>query len=202
MNKKLMIAALAVTLIGGGIAGSALLPSANADSQTKQVTQSTTTQPDTDKEVADDQAGQANTDKEVADDQAGQANTDKEVADDQAGKADTDKEVADDQAGKANTDKEVADDQAGQAGQAGQADTDKEVADDQSANAAPSAAAITKEQSIELAKKQYPGGTVKTAKLESENGKSAYAITITDAKGTEHEITIDAAGGTVIPEND
>ena len=124
MNKKLMVAALAVTLIGGGIAGAALIPSANADAQTAKVTQ--TTQADNEKEVADDQVGQADNDKEVADDQAGQADNDKEVADDQAGQADNDKEIADDQEGKE--------------------DNDKEVSDDQAVTVAPSQAAVTKEQ--------------------------------------------------------
>ena len=168
MNKKLMVAALAATLIGGGIAGAALLPSANADAQTAKETQ--TAQADNDKEVADDQAGQADNDKEVADDQAGQGDNDKEVADDQVGQADNDKEVADDQAGQADNDKEVADDQAGQA------DNDKEVADDQAVAVTPSQAAVTKEQSIALANKQFPNGTVKKVQIESENGKSVYNI--------------------------
>ena len=166
MNKKLMVAALAVTLIGGGIAGAALIPSANADAQTAKVTQ--TTQADNDKEVADDQAGQADNDKEVADDQAGQADNDKEIADDQEGKE----------------------------------DNDKEVSDDQAVTVAPSQAAVTKEQSIALANKQFPNGTVKKVQIESENGKSVYNITITDAKGTEQEVNVDIASGTIIAEND
>lgn len=180
MNKKLMVAALAVTLIGGGIAGAALIPSANADAQTAKVTQ--TTQADNEKEVADDQVGQADNDKAVADDQAGQADNDKEVADDQAGQADNDKEIADDQEGKE--------------------DNDKEVSDDQAVTVAPSQAAVTKEQSIALANKQFPNGTVKKVQIESENGKSVYNITITDAKGTEQEVNVDIASGTIIAEND
>ena len=155
----LMVAALAVTLVGGGLAGAALLPSANAASSTAKPAQPSATGGNI---AATGGQGQADTDKEVADDQQVQGDTDKEVADDQQVQADTDKEVADDNV---------------------------------------NAAAITKEQSIELAKKQVPG-TVQSVKTESENGKPVFNIVIKDSAGKEHEINIDASAGTVIPEND
>ncbi|MFB9328651.1 PepSY domain-containing protein [Paenibacillus aurantiacus] len=77
MNKqKIMIAALLVTLVGGGIAGAALLPQANADTQTSAVTNNeagktgagNVEKSDGDGEVADDQEA-SDGDGEVADDQ-------------------------------------------------------------------------------------------------------------------------------------
>jgi uncharacterized membrane protein YkoI len=87
MNKKLMVAALAVTLVGGSYAGAALLPTAKANPQAGPSVQASTAvqaqaQTDNDKEVADDLNGQPDSDKEVADDQNGQNDNDKEVADD------------------------------------------------------------------------------------------------------------------------
>jgi uncharacterized membrane protein YkoI len=158
MNKKLMVGALAVALVGGGIAGAALLPSTNA---------ATPVTADATASVQQDQVQQDN-DKEVNDDGAqGQQ------------EQDNDKEVNDD----------------GAQGQQEQ-DNDKEVSDD----GAP-APAISKQQSIDIAVKQTPGD-VTSAQLESENGVTAYTVTIKDAAGKENEITIDATTGKIIPEND
>ncbi|MFC5530258.1 PepSY domain-containing protein [Cohnella yongneupensis] len=85
MNKKLMVGALAVALIGGGITGAALLPSTNAASDTTDANTPATIQQDqpavdNDQEVNDDG------DKEVNDD------NDQETNDD----GDNDQEVNDD----------------------------------------------------------------------------------------------------------
>jgi uncharacterized membrane protein YkoI len=98
MNKKLMVGALAVALIGGGIAGAALLPSTNAATPPT-ASATAPVQQDTDTEVNDDGVqGAQDTDTEVNDDGAqGAQDTDKEVNDDGAqGAQDTDKEVNDD----------------------------------------------------------------------------------------------------------
>jgi uncharacterized membrane protein YkoI len=142
MNKKLMVGALAVSLVGGGIVGAALLPSTNAATP---VTTNATAP------VQKDQVQQ-----------------------------DTDKEVNDD-------------------GAQGAQDTDKEVNDDGAQT--PVAPVITKQQSIDIAVKQTPGD-VTSVQLESEDGVSAYVVTIKDAAGKEQEITIDATTGTIIPEKD
>lgn len=116
-----------------------------------------------------------------------QQDNDKEVNDDGAqDKQDNDKEVSDD--GAEDNDKEVNDD--------GGLDNDKEVNDDGA-----QAASITKQQSIDAALKQT-AGTVSDVQLETENGVTAYTVTIKDAAGTQHEVTVDATTGKVIPEND
>jgi uncharacterized membrane protein YkoI len=154
MNKKLMVGALAVALVSGGIAGAALLPSTNAAA------------PVVGTPVQNDQV-QQDIDKEVNDDA-------------QQGKQDNDKEVNDDaQQGEQNNDKEVNDDAA-------------------DVVLTPT---INKQQSIDIAVKQTPG-VVTDVKLEAEDGKAAYSITIKDSAGTEHEITVDATTGTISPEND
>jgi uncharacterized membrane protein YkoI len=157
MNKKLMVGALAVSLVGGGIVGAALLPSTNAATP---VTTNATAP------VQKDQV-QQDTDKEVNDDGA-------------QGAHENDKEVNDD-------------------GAQGAQDTDKEVNDDGAQT--PVAPVITKQQSIDIAVKQTPGD-VTSVQLESEDGVSAYVVTIKDAAGKEQEITIDATTGTIIPEKD
>jgi uncharacterized membrane protein YkoI len=85
MNKKLMVGALAVALIGGGIAGAALLPSTNAATPPT-ASATAPVQQDTDTEVNDDGVqGAQDTDTEVNDDGAqGAQDTDKEVNDDGA----------------------------------------------------------------------------------------------------------------------
>jgi uncharacterized membrane protein YkoI len=98
MNKKLMVGALAVALVGGGIAGAALLPSTNAATPPT-ASATAPVQQDTDTEVNDDGVqGAQDTDTEVNDDGAqGAQDTDTEVNDDGAQDAqDTDKEVNDD----------------------------------------------------------------------------------------------------------
>ncbi|WP_136605736.1 PepSY domain-containing protein [Paenibacillus dokdonensis] len=77
-----------------------------------------------------------------------------------------------------------------------QQDNDKEVNDDGA-----QAASITKQQSIDAALKQT-AGTVSDVQLETENGVAAYTVKIKDAAGTQHEVTVDATTGKVIPEND
>ncbi|MCD9022777.1 PepSY domain-containing protein [Cohnella silvisoli] len=172
MNKKLMVGALAVALIGGGIAGAALLPSTNAASSVQK--SPAPVQQDNDQETNDDgvqgaQVEQGN-DQEVNDDG---------VNGDQ-GAQDNDQEVNDD----------------GVNGDQGAQDDDKEVND-----AATQTTAFSKQQSIDIALKQTPG-TVTSANLETENGKTVYAITIKDAAGKEQELTVDATTGKIIPEND
>jgi uncharacterized membrane protein YkoI len=85
MNKKLMVGALAVALVGGGIAGAALLPSTNAATPPT-ASATAPVQQDTDTEVNDDGAqGAQDTDTEVNYDGAQDAqDTDKEVNDDGA----------------------------------------------------------------------------------------------------------------------
>jgi uncharacterized membrane protein YkoI len=145
MNKKLMVGVLAVSIVGGGIVGAALLPSTNAATPVKAIATAS---------VQKDQVQQ-----------------------------DTDKEVNDD-------------------GAQGAQDTDKEVNDDGAQTpVAPVAPVITKQQSIDIAVKQTPGD-VTSVQLESEDGVSAYVVTIKDAAGKEQEITIDATTGTIIPEKD
>ncbi|KOY15046.1 PepSY domain-containing protein [Paenibacillus xylanivorans] len=90
-----------------------------------------------------------------------------------------------------DNDKEVNDD-----GAQDKQDNDKEVSDDGA-----QAASITKQQSIDAALKQT-AGTVSDVQLETENGVTAYTVTIKDATGTQHEVTVDATTGKVIPEND
>ncbi|MFC5406316.1 PepSY domain-containing protein [Cohnella soli] len=169
MNKKLMVGVLAVALVGGGIAGAALLPSTNAAT-----------------------ADPANSTSPVQKDQIQQDN-DKEVKDDGAqNEQDNDKEVNDDGVqNKQDNDKEVNDD-----GAQNEQDNDKEVNDDGAQSTA-----ITKQQSIDIAVKQSPG-VVKSVVLESENGVSAYTVTIKDTAGKEHEVTVNATTGEVVPEND
>ncbi|OAB28322.1 hypothetical protein PMSD_22605 [Paenibacillus macquariensis subsp. defensor] len=169
MNKKLMVGALAITLIGGGIAGAALLPSTSAATS---VTANTTAP------VQKDQVQQDN-DKEVNDDGVkGEQDNDKEVNDDDVkGQQDSDKEVNDD-------------------GVKGQQDNDKEVNDETA-----QVPVISKQQSIDIAVKQTPGD-VTSVQLESEDGVTAYTVTIKDAASKEHELTIDATTGKIIPEND
>lgn len=105
---------------------------------------------------------------------------------------DNDKEVNDDGAqDKQDNDQEVNDD-----GVQKQQDNDKEVNDDNE-----QATSITKQQSIDAALQQTPG-TVSKVKLETENGVAAYTVTIKDAAGQQHEVTVDATTGKVIPEND
>lgn len=165
MNKKLMIGALAVALIGGGIAGETLLPSTNAASSVPK--SQVPVQQDNDQETNDDGVqGEQDNDKEVNDDGV-------------QGAQDNDNEV---------NDNEVNDD--------GAQDNDQEVND-----AAAQTTTFSKQQSIDIALKQTPG-TVTSANLETEDGKTVYAITIKDAAGKEHELTIDATTGTIIPEND
>ncbi|MEC0094031.1 PepSY domain-containing protein [Paenibacillus macquariensis] len=169
MNKKIMVGALTLALVGGGIAGAALLPSTSAAT------------PET-----------ANTTAPVQKDQVQQDN-DKEVNDDGVkGDQDNDKEVNDDDVkGDQDNDKEVNDDDV-----KGQQDNDKEVNDD-----AAQAPVISKQQSIDIAVKQTPGD-VTSVKLETEDGVTAYTVTIKDAASKEHEHTIDATTGKIIPEND
>ncbi|HEY2493429.1 MAG TPA: PepSY domain-containing protein [Paenibacillus sp.] len=169
MNKKLMVSALAIALVGGGIAGAALLPSTNAAT------------PITVNETAPVQKDQV------------QQDNDKEVNDDGVkGEQDNDKEVNDDAVqGEQDNDKEVNDDAV-----QGEQDNDKEVNDD-----AVQAPVISKQQSIDIAVKQT-AGDVTSVKLETEDGVTAYTVTIKDAASKEHELTIDATTGKIIPEND
>lgn len=78
-------------------------------------------------------------------------------------------------------------------------DTDTEVNDDQ--EVADADVAITEQQSMDIALKQVPG-TVSSVELESEDGVSAYSVTIKDSAGKKHEVTVNAKTGEVIPEND
>ena len=154
MNKKIMVGALTLALVSGGIVGAALLPSTNAATL------------ETGIETAPVQKDQVQQDK------------DKEVNDDGLkGQQDNDKEVDDD-------------------GVKGQQDNDKEVNDD-----AAQAPVISKQQSIDIAVKQTPGD-VTSVKLETEDGVTAYTVTIKNAASKEHELTIDATTGKIIPEND
>jgi uncharacterized membrane protein YkoI len=152
MNKKLMVGALAVALISGGIAGATMLPSTNAASSVEK----SQVQPDNDPETNDDGVQGAQEQK------------------------DNDKETNDD----------------GVQGAQDQQDNDKETNDD-----GVQATKFSKQQSIDIALKQTPG-TVTSANLETENGKTVYAVTIKDAAGKEQELTVDATTGAIIPEND
>ncbi len=162
MNKKLMVGALAVALIGGGITGAALLPSTNAAEPTADS-----------HNLTNDQQGQLDNDQEVNDD-GEQADNDQEVNDDDQ-QADNGQEVNDD---------------------GEEADNDQETNDD-----GLQSATITKEQGAAIALKQTPGDVL-SVQLETEDGVTAFTVTIKDKKGQEQEVTVDATSGKVIPEND
>ncbi|WP_239616519.1 PepSY domain-containing protein [Cohnella mopanensis] len=152
MNKKLMVGALAVALVGGGIAGASLLPSTNA---------ATPVIADATDSVQQDHDQQDN-DVEVNDDGA-------------QGEQDNDQEMD---------------------GVQGEQDNDQEVNDDGA-----QAPVISKQQIIDIAVKKTPGN-VTSVQLETEDGVTAYAVTIKDAAGIIHELTIDATTGKIMPEND
>jgi uncharacterized membrane protein YkoI len=153
MNKKLMVGALAVALISGGIAGATMLPSTNAASSV----QKSPVQPANDQETNDDGVQGA---QELPD---------------------NDQETNDD----------------GAQGAQELPDNDQETNDD----GLQATTKISKQQSIDIALKQTPG-TVTNVNLETENGKTVYAVTIKDAAGKEQELTVDATTGAIIPEND
>ncbi|MCS0601193.1 PepSY domain-containing protein [Streptomyces sp. LP11] len=51
-------------------------------------------------------------------------------------------------------------------------------------------------QAADAATKSVPG-TVTGAELDDHRGKPVWEVDVTDAKGTEHEVTVDAANGKV-----
>jgi len=78
-------------------------------------------------------------------------------------------------------------------------DNDEEVNDD--AEDIIPTPALSQQQSIDIAIKKTPGKVI-DAKLESEDGKAVFEITINDSAGKEHEVTVDANTGMIVQEND
>ncbi|MEU7002170.1 PepSY domain-containing protein [Nonomuraea sp. NPDC046570] len=66
---------------------------------------------------------------------------------------------------------------------------------DQGTTAVP---AISREQAEKTALAKVPGGKVTSSELETDDGLQAWEVDIAATDGTEHEISVDAAKGTVL----
>lgn len=66
---------------------------------------------------------------------------------------------------------------------------------DQSTTAVP---AISREQAEKTALATVPGGKVTSSELETDDGLQAWEVDIAATDGTEHEISVDAAKGTIL----
>ncbi len=62
----------------------------------------------------------------------------------------------------------------------------------------PATVKITADQAKAAAQAKFPGGTVKTAELEDENGTVIWGVTLTDASGNTQNVKVDGTGGQVI----
>jgi hypothetical protein len=62
----------------------------------------------------------------------------------------------------------------------------------------PARATITEDQARQAALARYPGGRVAKATLEDEDGTLVWEITLIDASGQAHGVTVDATGGQVL----
>jgi uncharacterized membrane protein YkoI len=70
--------------------------------------------------------------------------------------------------------------------------------DAQEAEAMRQVTRITLEQAKAIALKAVPGGTIKDAELDNEDGNVVYEVEVIDQKGIEHDLVIDAGNGKVL----
>ncbi|MGG3452246.1 PepSY domain-containing protein [Domibacillus aminovorans] len=194
MKKKLLVPALAVTVLGSGIAGSVIDFSAFASDSTqtevsekveqKQLEKKTKLTKQESVDIALKEVQGSASDVEL-EDEDGVIIYSVEVTDDQGQKH----EVAVD----ANTGKILkieADDEESEK-------EDGEENDKEEQKQLEKEATVTKEESIAIALKEVPG-KVKDAELEDEDGVVVYTVDVIDDKGEEKEIVVDAKSGKVL----
>ncbi|OAH57761.1 MULTISPECIES: PepSY domain-containing protein [Bacillaceae] len=194
MKKKLLVPALAVTVLGSGIAGSVIDFSAFASDSTqtevsekveqKQLEKKTKLTKQESIDIALKEVQGSASDVEL-EDEDGVIIYSVEVTDDQGQKH----EVAVD----ANTGKILkieADDEESEK-------EDGEENDKEEQKQLEKEATVTKEESIAIALKEVPG-KVKDTELEDEDGVVVYTVDVIDDKGEEREIVVDAKSGKVL----
>ncbi len=194
MKKKLLVPALAVTVLGSGIAGSVIDFSAFASDSTqtevsekveqKQLEKKTKLTKQESIDIALKEVQGSASDVEL-EDEDGVIIYSVEVTDDQGQKH----EVAVD----ANTGKILkieADDEESEK-------EDGEENDKEEQKQLEKEATVTKGESIAIALKEVPG-KVKDAELEDEDGVVVYTVDVIDDKGEEKEIVVDAKSGKVL----
>ncbi|OMP68340.1 PepSY domain-containing protein [Domibacillus epiphyticus] len=194
MKKKFLVPALAVTVLGGGIAGSVLNISAFATGNAQTEVSQKEEQKQLEKEVkVTKQEGIDIALKEVngeashieLENEDGVVIYSVEITDDQGQKH----EVAVD----ANTGKVLKVEADGEESE----NEDGEENDKEEQKRLEKEAILTKEESIVIALKQVPG-KVKDAALEDEDGIVVFAVDVIDEKGHEQEIVVDAKSGEVL----
>lgn len=197
MKKKFLVPALAVTVIGSGIAGSVInfsaLASGNTDSTQIEVSEKTEQKPVEKKtkltkqesiDIALKEVQGSASDVEL-EDEDGVIIYSVEVTDNQGQKH----EVAVD----ANTSEILEIEADGEEFEK----EDGEENDKEEQKQLEKEATVTKEESIAIALKDVPG-KVKDAELEDEDGVVVYTVDIIDANGEEKEIMVDAKSGKVL----
>ncbi|MBS4196572.1 PepSY domain-containing protein [Lederbergia citri] len=179
MNKKILVPALALTIIGSGAVGSILIKTASA-STSANATQITEEQS---KEIALKEINGKVTDVEV-EKEHGTLTYDIEVTDTNGVKHDV---VIDANSGKVlktETDNE-------------KDDNDGEVSDDDEQAQLQKEAKITKEESSSIAQTEVKG-EVTDVQLEDEDGVIVYGVEIKDQQGQKNDVKIDAKTGKVL----
>ncbi|MBS4177841.1 PepSY domain-containing protein [Lederbergia citrea] len=179
MKKKILIPALALTIIGSGIAGSTLIKPASASpsTETAKITKEQSI------EIALKEFQGKVTDVELEKDH-GTLTYDIKVKDENGKEHEV---IIDANSGKVL--KSEADDQEG--------DNDAEVSDEVEQAQLQKEAKITKEESISIAQGKIKGKAT-DVELEDENGVVVYGIEITDQQGQRHDVKIDAKTGKVL----
>ncbi|MBS4201418.1 PepSY domain-containing protein [Bacillus sp. FJAT-49732] len=179
MKKKILVPALALTIIGSGVVGATLIKPAFAanSANTAKITEEQS------KEIALKEINGTVTDVEL-EKEHGTLTYDIEVKDANGVKHDV---VIDANSGKViktETDNE-------------KDGHDGEVSDEVEQAQLEKEAKITKEESTSIAQTAV-NGTVTEAQLEDEDGVVVYGIEITDSQGEKHDVKIDAKTGKVL----
>ncbi|MCJ8007390.1 PepSY domain-containing protein [Lederbergia wuyishanensis] len=179
MNKKILIPALALTIIGSGAVGATLIKPAFASTSAN----TATITKEQSKEIALKEISGAVTDVEL-EKEHGTLAYDIEIKDANGIEHDV---VVDANSGKVlktETDNEKDDD-------------DSEVSDEVEKTQLLKEAKISIEESTAIAQAKVKG-KVTDAELDDENGVVIYEVEITDLQGQQHEVKIDAKSGKIL----
>ncbi|MFJ7978285.1 PepSY domain-containing protein [Peribacillus sp. NPDC096379] len=204
MKKAFLVPALAVVVIGGGVAGSLLNTSAfaaNSDSTSKVEVSDKQEQKQLEKEATITKeeaisaalkqvAGKAT--KTELEDEDGRVVYGIEVTDDQGKKQDV---KVDAKTGKVL--KVEADEENEKADKEEKEDKDGGVSDKQEQQQLEKEAKISANESTSIALKEVKGKVTDT-ELEDEDGTVVYGVEITDDQGKKHDVKVDAKTGKVL----
>ncbi|WP_066073778.1 PepSY domain-containing protein [Neobacillus soli] len=204
MKKKFLVPALAVAVIGGGLAGSVLNTSvfaASSDStskvevsdkqeQQKLEKEATITKEEAISAALKEVAGKAT--KTELEDEDGAVVYGIEVTDNQGKKQDV---KVDAKTGKVL--KVEADDENEKGDKEKKKENDGEVSDKQEQQQLKKEAKISAKESTTIALKEVKGNVTDT-ELEDEDGTVAYGVEITDDQGKKHDVKVDAKTGKVL----